>query len=172
MNEEVKVKVINEAKRIEEDSLFSAKGHFCDAQFWTNFHLWIGIPTVAIAAIAGGLAFSSATVFAGILSIIVAASTAVITFVNPNEKASAHRNAGVDYNSLRNDTRIFYDVEALQLTDDKELLNKLEQLNRRRAKLGEESPQISKGAYLKAKKGIEVDGEAAYRVDSCRGKRK
>ena len=166
MNEEIKTKLTNEAKRIEEDSLYSSKGHFYDAQFWTNSHLWIGMPTVVIAAIAGGLAFSSVPVFAGILSILVAASTAVMTFVNPNEKAGAHHNAGVAYNSLRNDARIFYDVEAHQLTDNKELLSKLEQLNARRAKLGEESPQISKRAYSKAKKGIEIDGEAIYQVDS------
>jgi hypothetical protein len=38
--------------------LYSAKGHFVAANFWTNFHLWIGIPMVLLAAIAGASALS------------------------------------------------------------------------------------------------------------------
>ena len=46
MTESIKEKVIIEAKRIEEDSLYSAKGHFFAASWWNKFHIWIGIPMV------------------------------------------------------------------------------------------------------------------------------
>ena len=97
----IKENLIKEARRIEEDSLYSAKGHFVAANFWTNFHLWIGVPTAILAAIAGASAlshFGNHHVLAGILAIIVTALTAVTTFLNPNEKASSHRNAGNKYN--------------------------------------------------------------------------
>ena len=77
---EAKEKIVKEAKRIEEDSLYSSKGHFYAAQFWTNLHLWIGIPTSIMAAIAGASAlsqFDNHQIVAGILAILVAALSAV-----------------------------------------------------------------------------------------------
>jgi len=38
----VKEAIIKEAKRIEENCLYTSKGHFAVAQFWSNFHLWLG----------------------------------------------------------------------------------------------------------------------------------
>ena len=65
--------VIKEAKRIEESALCTAKGHFAAAQFWANFHLWVGIPTAILATIASASAFNGggpALVASGELSII------------------------------------------------------------------------------------------------------
>ena len=123
MNSNTKEKIVNEAQRIEEDSLYSAKGHFYAAQFWESFHLWVGVPTSIIAAIAGTSALNEAHILAGVLAMLVAGLTAIITFVNPNEKANAHHTAGNAYNSLNNDSRIFHDIEA-QKADDVELLMK------------------------------------------------
>jgi len=161
MTEIVKKRIIDESKRIEEDCLFSGKGHFNTAQFWTNFHYWIGGPTVVLAAIAGGISLSMAIT---ILSIIVAAATAVITFVNPNEKANIHHNAGTAYNALRSEVRIFYSIEAEHSNDLAALTKKLEDLNAKRSTLGDNSPQIPQWAYQKAKKGIEGK-ENIYKVD-------
>jgi hypothetical protein len=158
---------IKEAKRIEEDSLYSAKGHFVTADFWTNFHLWIGVPTVILAAIAGASAlsqFDNHNIIAGILAIIVAALTAVTTFLNPNEKANSHRNAGNKYNSLRNKARIFHEVDCCGEDLDQELTIQLKELAKQRDELNQSSPQISRWAFKKARKGIE-DGEADYNVD-------
>jgi hypothetical protein len=156
-----------EAARIEEDSLYSSKGHFYAGQRWSNLHLWIGIPAAVLAAVAGASAlseFQSHTVVAGILSIIVVALTAVATFVNPNERAISHKNAGNKYNSLRNRSRIFYSIELPSDNDTKTLAEQLKSLDEQRSKLNEESPQIPKWAFEKARKGI-ADGEASYKVD-------
>ena len=161
MTDDVKKRIIDEAKRIEEDCLFTAKGHFNTAQFWTNFHYWIGIPTVIFAAIAGCLSLSVAVTF---LSLIVAAATAVITFVNPNEKASVHYSAGTAYNTLRSEARLFYSIEVEQSADLVALTNKLTEFNAKRSALGESSLQIPRWAYIQAKKGIEGN-ENTYKVD-------
>ncbi len=79
-------KITDEAKRIEEDSLHSSKGHFYAAQFWSKFHYSIGVPTVIMSAIAGASAlsqFDNHNVIAGVLAIIVATLTALNTFMNP-----------------------------------------------------------------------------------------
>jgi len=164
----LKEKIIKEAKRIEEDSLFSAKGHFYAGQFWEKFHLWIGISSTIIAAIAGASAlfqFTNHNVVAGVFSMIVSALIAVTTFINPNEKLGNHHKAGNEYNSLRNKARIFYEVEAQTISDEKILLDELKKMNKIRDKLNKESPQISKRNYEKAKKGIE-EGETNYKIDN------
>ncbi|MBE9594724.1 MAG: SLATT domain-containing protein, partial [Proteobacteria bacterium] len=81
--ESIKENIIKEAKRVEEDSMYSAKGHFVVANFWMKFHLWIGVPTAILAAIAGASAlsqFDNHNIIAGILAIVVTALTAVTTF--------------------------------------------------------------------------------------------
>jgi hypothetical protein len=88
-----------------------------------------------------------------------AALTAVSTFLNPNEKANRHQNAGNDFNSLRNKARIFQKIEVNTVADEKELVKMLRQLNDERSRLNKDAPQIPHRAYEKAKKGIE-SGEA------------
>ena len=98
-------KIISEAKRIEEDSLYSAKGHFCIGLRWTRLYLWLGGISVVLSAMAGVSAFSQFdyhNIIAGGISIIVAGLTAVITFINPNERAFIHKKSGNMYNSLKN----------------------------------------------------------------------
>ena len=163
---EAKLKIIREAKRIEEDSLYSAKGHYCAAQLWTSLHIWIGVPTAIMAAIAGASAlskFEDSRIWAGVLAILVAALTSVTTFVNPNAKAANHHNAGNRYNSLNNRARIFSEIETDVETDDI-LLNKVKALTEERDDLNQKSPQIPKWAFRKARKGIE-EGEGKYLVD-------
>ncbi len=56
--EPTRLKIIEEAKRIEHDALYSAKGHYEAAERWTRFHLTIGIPTAILSAIAGAAALA------------------------------------------------------------------------------------------------------------------
>jgi hypothetical protein len=161
-----KDKIYKEAKRIEEDSLYSAKSHFYAGQCWSNVNLWLGSIAAVLSAIAGTSALSQFdyhNIVAGGLAIIVTGIVALMTFINPSEKASAHQRAGNKYNALRNDTRIFYDIE-LNKIDDTEAVEILHKLNERRNVINDESHQIPKWAFLKARKGIE-EGEAKYNVD-------
>ena len=167
METNMKEQIRKEASRIEEDSLYSSKGHFYAGQRWSNLHLWIGVPAAILAAIAGASAlseFQSHSLVAGILSIVVAALTAIATFVNPNERATTHKNAGNKYNSLRNRSRIFYTIEMSSENNLDKLAERLKSLDGQRNKLNEESPQIPKWAFKKGRKGIE-DGEANYKID-------
>jgi len=159
--------IIKEAKRIEENSLYSAKGHFVAAQFWTNFHLWIGVPTVILAAMAGTSAlaqFVNHNIIAGILSIIVVVLTAITTFLNPKEKSNIHLTSGNNYDSLLSRARIFWTIDCWRENPEELLADKLKDLSEQRDRLNRECPQVPRWAYKKAKKVIE-EGEAKYRVD-------
>lgn len=156
--------IIDESKRIEESCLYTSRGHFVAAQCWANFHLFIGIPTVILAAIAGITAFVENNVLAGILAIIVAVFTAVTTFLNPKERANNHLSAGNNYDSLLTKTRIFWTINCRGENSKQVLSEKLKDLSERRDKLNRESPQVPTWAYKRAKKGIEA-GETTYSID-------
>lgn len=161
-----KAKLIKEAKRIEEDALYSAKGHFNNSSSWTTVHYWLGVPSAVASALSGTSAlakFPYHEYVAGGLAILAAVLTGVMTFVNPREKSVAHLNAGNKYNSLRNQARIFYEIEIENISIDKSI-EKLNTLSDTRNDLNEKSPQVSRGSFEKARRGIE-EGEAEYKAD-------
>ena len=164
---EDKEKIIKEAKRIEEDSLYSSKGHFYAAQFWSKFHLVVGVFISAIVATAGTFVlwkFEPYRIVVGSLTILVSALNAVLTFTNSSKRAATHVSAGNCYNDLRNRSRLFSEIEVNSEPYEKSL-EKLRCLCIERNELNSRFPQIPKWAFNKARKGIE-EGEARYKVDS------
>jgi len=159
--------IINEAKRIEESCLYTSKGHFVVAGFWSTFHLWFGIPAVILATIAGTSALSQfphSIIIAGIISIVVAVLSAITTFLNPRERANMHFTAGNHYDALMTKVRMFWTIECWQHDSEEILTQKLKSLSEERIRLNSEYPQVPRFAYLKAKNGI-ISGEAGYEVD-------
>jgi len=158
--------IVNEAKRVEEDALYSAKGHFYASKFFGSLNLVLGGIAAVISAIAGGTLFAQMrenTILPGILMLIVTVITATLTFIKPNQKETEHLNAGNKYNALKNDARVFY-LTKVSILDDAHIVQDLESLNERRNKLNIDSPQIPDWAFNCARKGIE-NGEADYFVD-------
>lgn len=162
-----KEEIIKEAKRIEEALLLSSKRHFEAARLWSAFHLSIGIPIVAVSAVAGATAFAQfdvSHVIAGVLSLVVAGLSSVLTFLNPNSKAAAHQIAGNKYDSLMNKVRMFWSIESWQVESEEVLTEKLKYLSEQKDNLNQSCPQTSRFAYILAKRGI-MAGEAKYQVD-------
>ncbi len=159
-----KEEVIKESHRIEESALYSSKGHFAAAYFWSNFHLCIGIPMVILAAIAGSSFINNNNYIGGILSIIIAIFSAVMTFLNPNERANTHLNAGNNYDALQNDIRIFRTIDCWQENTEPLLTERLKNFSNYKNQLNQGSPQIPWWAYRIAKKGIRA-GESNYSID-------
>jgi hypothetical protein len=162
-----KEEVIKEAKRIEESLLYSSKGHYAAAHFWSNFHLWIGVPVVLFSAVAGASALSKFDpnhVISGLLLILVSALSAIMTFLNPNEKVSSHKDAGNRYDSLMNKVRMFWSIDCWGSDSEQILTEKLKDFSEQKDKLNQTSLQIPRWAYNIAKKGI-IEGEADFKVD-------
>ena len=162
-----KEEIIKEAKRMEEALLYSSKGHYAAAHFWSKFHLWIGIPVVVLSAAAGASAFSKFDpqhIIAGIISIAVVALSSVMTFLNPNSKASAHLDAANKYDSLMNKIRIFWSIDCWRDESEQVLTEKVKYFSEQKDNLNQSCPQLPKWAYRRAKKGID-SGEGDYTVD-------
>jgi len=160
--------IIKEAKRIEESTLFSSKGHFAVAAIWNQLHLWLGIPTVILSGVSSTIAFSKdsnhSIVAIGMISIIIAALSSLMTFLNPNEKSLSRLRCGNCYDSLQNKVRIFWTIDCKQEISEQVLYEKLKYFSEQKDRLNQDSPQIPQWAYKKAKKGIE-SGETIYAVD-------
>lgn len=165
--EHIKHAIITEAHRIEEDSLHSMKGHFNAGALWAKVHLILGIPSVVLAAWAGLEAFADNPAWTATLALLSASLTATITFLHPQQTADNYKNAGREYNRLKNQSRRFREIEVLA-AGDQSLVNRLTELAKQRDELNSSSPDIPRWAYEKAKKDIDT-GRATYRVDKREG---
>ncbi len=172
MSDTLRENFVREARRIEEDALHSSKGHYAASERWRNVHLWVGVPTAALTAIAGLVIVGGPeevrgvpldAVF-GLVAIAGAVSTAVMTFLGPEKRSTEHRIAGDRYNALKGRARRFREIDALRPHADDELSERLDALVAERDGLNQSSTLIPKSAYEKAKKGIEA-GEATHEVD-------
>lgn len=161
---DLQTNLIAEARRIEEDSEHSAKGHFNAADRWGRYHLCIGLPAAILAAIAGATAFTTIPEVAGGLAILSTALTTVLTFLKPSEHAENHKSVAGQYLALRNSARIFRDIEMLDQEPTEGAKKRLLALARQRDDLNQSSPAISRKDYELAKKDID-GGRSTYQVD-------
>ncbi len=152
-----------EAERIEEDALFSARGHFEASRAWARLHYWIGVPTTVAAAVAGASIIAGAPLLAGLLSVSAATLAALQTFLNPSKRAQHHHTVGTQFNSLRNEARLFRNVQlGVQNTVDAQ--STLTKLASNHNSLNEGAPPIPRKAFERGRASIER-GEASYQVD-------
>jgi hypothetical protein len=156
--------IVREARRIEEDALYSARGQFEAANAWSRWHFYVGIPMTIVAAAASVSAIADQAVLSAVLALLVAISSGLFTFLNPQERSSRHLLAGNSYKELHNGVRIFREIDCPGSTELDALKTKVHEFDACRNKLNKESPQIPRWAFIKARKGIE-QGEATYAAD-------
>lgn len=159
----VKERIIAETSRIEEDATYSAKGHYNASAGWRKIHYWIGIPTVIAAALTAAAIFKEESTVALVLTGLVTVSTAVTTFLNPNEKADNHHSFGNSFNDLKDRARRFREIDIEQL-NDAEAASRLSGFGAEKTKLNADAPPIPWWAFSRARRSIE-QGEARYAVD-------
>jgi hypothetical protein len=158
----------SEASRIEEDALYSARGHFEAARGWSRLHYWLGIPTVVFASVAGASAVAENTTTAAALGILVAVLSALSTFLNPSDRSHQHHVAGTRFNEIRSKARVFREIEMKTPgSDPAVLVDTVKMLGGQRDEVNKASPQIPRWAFGRARKSID-GGEAAYSVDRGR----
>jgi len=153
-----------EAERLEEDALYSSKGHFNAEDTWVQRNYWLGVPATALGAIAGAALVKSQPELASVFALLASLLTGLMTFLKPNERASTHRTAAGQFLTLRNEARFFREIELLETEKLRELPERLKVLASTRNELNQKSPIIPRRAFVAARKGIE-EGEATHKVD-------
>ncbi|MFZ1342871.1 SLATT domain-containing protein [Thiothrix eikelboomii] len=159
-------KMIDEALRIEEDCTYSSKGQFNSGDIWGKWHLRLGLPAAVITALAGASAFADQALLAGIAASIATALTTTLTFLRPSERAETHKAAGASYLTLRNQARIFREIELESAAehDLTALKKRLLELAMKKDELNQTMPGILRQAYELARKDIE-EGRHKHNVD-------
>lgn len=154
----------DEAARIEEDTEHSAKRHFNACDTWSTLHYGLGLPATFAAVAASAAIVKEAPVLAQILGMAAAVLSALMTFLKPNDRATQHKNVGNQYLALRNDARIYSQIELLENTDDAKKSEKLKRLALRRNELNAAALPTPRRAFERTRQGI-AQGETAYKVD-------
>lgn len=157
-------KLADEAGRVEEDTEHSFKGHYNAAERWARYHLWIGLPAALSAATAGAAAFRDQPEWAGGLALVSTALTTVLTFLKPSERAEIHKAVAGQYQSLRNQARIFREISLLDGMTASDAKERLLALANARDELNLRAPGLPRGDYELAKKDIDA-GRSTYRAD-------
>lgn len=150
-----------EGRRLAVDVLYSEKGHFAAASAWRSRNYLLGVPAALISAAAGATILASApAAVGGILALIGAALTALMTFLNPSERAAQHQKAGVAYSRLRRTLRQFVQIDMMAM-DAAALRTKLTEFTNEIASVQGEALPIPNRAYQKAIAAINA-GSADY----------
>lgn len=153
-----------EAERLEEDTLYSSKGHFNAEDSWVRRNYWLGVPATILGAVAGATLIKNQPEWATAFTLLASLLTGLMTFLKPNERAALHRAAAGQFLSLRNEARFFREIELLQSDRLDEATERLKALSTARNELNLKSPSIPRRAFVAARKGIE-EGEATHKVD-------
>ncbi len=153
-----------ESERLEEDTLYSSKGHFNAEDTWVRRNYWLGVPATVLGAIAGATLIKSQPEWATAFTLLASLLTGLMTFLKPNERAAMHRAAAGQFLALRNEARFFREIELLQPARLDELSERLKALSVARNELNLKSPSIPRRAFVAARRGIE-EGEATHKVD-------
>lgn len=155
-----------EAERIEEDSDFTAQGHYNASAVWKSGHRWLGIlATIASALTAGAALKEYSREAVAICSVIAGVLTAVLTFLRPSEESDRHHRAGDQSLAVRNRVRFFRNIDLLTRDKtDKELVESLRALTDERNVVLKASPIIPRRAFERARKDIEA-GTTTHKID-------
>lgn len=160
----------DEAKRLIVDSTYTGRGHQAAGGRWAVYNNWLGLPTaVASALLAGGAGVSAVTESRPGLTAGLAFGAAILSaahgFLRPAERAEEHSLKGNRFIALRNEARLFREIELRSNPDKDDLTTRLTELRKRYADLNETPPlHIPRRDYETAKRGIEA-GESSYEND-------
>ena len=75
-----------EAERLEEDALYSSKGHFNAEDTWVRRNYWLGVPATVLGAVAGATLIKSQPEWATAFTLLASLLTGLMTFLKPNER--------------------------------------------------------------------------------------
>jgi hypothetical protein len=153
-----------EADRIHESALWSSQGQFEQAKFWRLITLMFGVPAAVLAAISGGTSLSGHLgPWAGVLALVAAACSAVMTTVNASRRMTHAQASANAYLQLQTATRQFLTIDLAGMSHE-EARETLRNLTNTRDELNKTADAPGRLAYKRASKNITGGGQS-YAVD-------
>lgn len=147
-----------EAKELQGQSLTAAERHFAAEGPWYYLNYWLGVPSSVFAAIAGATGLSqlpNSGFVAGIIALVVAGLTALLTLLDPSKKGDIFHRFAKEYEILYHEVGYFHRVESrTEKAEPAKLLAQLKKLVTRFNELNRDSPAISIRAQRRADKNL------------------
>lgn len=157
--------IINEARRLEEDILYSSKARFAMSNFWYYLHAIFGIIVIGGSILFGALSFANLNwpININTLSLMVIVISMLQVFFNPFEQSRTNKNLGDEYNKLKQEIRLFYNIEVHKNASDENIC-KIKKFAEEKSSIDYKSSPILGWFYNRAKKSIEKE-EHKHEVD-------
>ncbi|MFE8915351.1 SLATT domain-containing protein [Streptomyces globisporus] len=157
--------IADELRRLEESAMYSAQMQFEAAKHWRGLHLMLGIPASLLAAVAGTTALVESTgrIAAGILALVCAGLSAIMTTVNAPQRMSHATTCANAYLEVQTAARQTRTVDLSVLTPD-EARSVLAELTSRLAEQNRAADPPARRVYRRAQGNIEGGGQT-YAVD-------
>ena len=150
--------VDDELKRLEEDILYTEKGHFAASNEHGRVHLALGLLATITSAVAATTIISKSDPWIpGVLALIAAVASAVLTFVKPDERAAQHLQSGRALGALRvriRQTRTI-DLPADNHVDAATWKTTIQDLTTQKADIDNAAPPVSDRIFKKAQQKIQ-----------------
>ncbi|TML63042.1 MAG: SLATT domain-containing protein [Actinobacteria bacterium] len=144
-----------EARRIERETACSALAHRMATSAWRRIYFALGVPTTALAAVAGASALAHYRIAAAVFALGAAVASALMTFTNPAGQVAEHRKASSRYRAVENRARVLWQVTCADETDSESLRQELDELIEEWSKTSEGSPPLFESLHRRARRRAE-----------------
>lgn len=157
---ELKEQIKKEAFRLYRELEYAYCAYFTVVERKRRVNLWLGISSIILSVLAGGIALSKSfphfEIFAGLSGFSAATLTSLLIFLKPTVNQYQYSDYGKKYFALREDIRRFIDIEFLTEKPVSILKTQLESFITEKKTLDLTNPFIPAGIYRKELKRIEI----------------
>ena len=119
---------------------------------WRRIYFALGVPTTALAAIAGASALAHYSIVAAVLALAAAVASALMTFTNPAGQVAEHRKAESRYAAIANRARLLWEVSCVGKAGNENLRRQLGELIEEWSKTSEGSPPLFESLRRRAQR--------------------
>lgn len=152
--------VSSEAQYVQHETGVAALAHRMATSAWRVTFLGLGVPTTALAAIAGASALADYKVAAAVLALLAAVASSLMNFLNPAGQVAEHRKAAGRYRAIENRARVFCEITCAGNRDAGSLQRELTQLLEDWNKAVEASPPLFERFWRRARRASTASLEA------------
>jgi hypothetical protein len=150
--------VIRELNDLSEDALWTEKTHFAHAEGHARTALWLGLSsTISASAAAATVVSQAAPGISGILAVIAAITSGLLTFLKPRETEARHLSAARQLGALRVEIRqaLRLDLAGAIEPDPRSWRELARKFATEKARIDQDSPATSERGSDAARKKIE-----------------
>jgi hypothetical protein len=145
----------SEARRIERETGCAALAHRMATSAWRKVYFALGVPTTALAAVAGASALAHYRITAAVLALLAAIASALMSFTNPAGQVAEHRRASAGYQTIANRARLLWEISCVGETGIESLRQELDELIEGWSKTNEGSPPLFESIRRRARQRTE-----------------